>query len=177
MCQYSHVIISTVGFQITGVSIVCPIFCWDADQRKHQSSASPDFVRGIHRWPVDSPHKEPVTRKMLPFDDVILFNLILSAPYLPMAYHHQVLGHLQAQWWLGSGPTYRPDNLRLIHWVPNKRADILLAKFPNAPDNKILGPTWGPPGSCRPQMGPILAPWTLLSGAVSRQQMTAVRLG
>ena len=27
---------------------------------------------------------------------------------------------------------------------------------------KFMGPTWGPPGSCRPQMGPILAPWTLL---------------
>ena len=29
---------------------------------------------------------------------------------------------------------------------------------------KFMGPTWGPPGSYRPQMGPILAPWTLLSG-------------
>ena len=29
---------------------------------------------------------------------------------------------------------------------------------------KFMGRTWGPPGSCRPQMGPILAPWTLLSG-------------
>ena len=29
---------------------------------------------------------------------------------------------------------------------------------------KFMGPTWGPPGSCRPQMGPKLAPWTLLSG-------------
>ena len=29
---------------------------------------------------------------------------------------------------------------------------------------KFMGPTWGPPGSCWPQMGPILAPWTLLSG-------------
>ena len=28
---------------------------------------------------------------------------------------------------------------------------------------KFMGPTWGPPGSCRPQMGPMLAPWTLLS--------------
>ena len=26
---------------------------------------------------------------------------------------------------------------------------------------KFMGPTWGPPGSCRPQMGPMLAPWTL----------------
>ena len=31
------------------------------------------FVRGIHRWPVNSPHKGPVTRKMFPFDDVILY--------------------------------------------------------------------------------------------------------
>ena len=29
---------------------------------------------------------------------------------------------------------------------------------------KFMGPTWGPPGSCRPQMGPMLAQWTLLSG-------------
>ena len=31
-----------------------------------------------------------------------------------------------------------------------------------------MGPTWGPPGSCRPQMGPMLAPWTLLSGNISK---------
>ena len=31
---------------------------------------------------------------------------------------------------------------------------------------KFMGPTWGPSGSCRPQMGPMLAPWTLLSGYV-----------
>ena len=42
------------------------------DQRKHQSSASLTFVRGIHRWPVNSPHKWPVTRKMFPFDDVTM---------------------------------------------------------------------------------------------------------
>ena len=30
-----------------------------------------------------------------------------------------------------------------------------------------MGSTWGPPGSCRPQMGPMLAPWTLLSGTVT----------
>ena len=36
--------------------------------KKHQSSAALAFVRGIHRWPVNSPHKWPVTRKMFPFD-------------------------------------------------------------------------------------------------------------
>ena len=39
--------------------------------RKHQSSASLAFVWGIRRWPVNSPHKWPVTRKMFPFDDVV----------------------------------------------------------------------------------------------------------
>ena len=29
---------------------------------------------------------------------------------------------------------------------------------------RFMGSTWGPPGSCRPPMGPTLAPWTLLSG-------------
>ena len=43
-----------------------------ADQIKHQSFASLAFVRGIHRWPVNSPHKGPVTRKMFPFDNVIV---------------------------------------------------------------------------------------------------------
>ena len=40
--------------------------------KKHQSSAPLAFVRGIRRGPVNSPHKLPVTRKMLPFDDVIM---------------------------------------------------------------------------------------------------------
>ena len=29
---------------------------------------------------------------------------------------------------------------------------------------KFMGLTWDPSGSCRPQMGPMLAPWALLSG-------------
>ena len=41
--------------------------------KKHQSSASLAFVRGIHRGPVNFPHKWPVTRKMFPFDDVIMY--------------------------------------------------------------------------------------------------------
>ena len=43
-----------------------------ADRRKHQNSTSLAFVRGIQRWPVNSPHKGPVTRKIFPFDDVIM---------------------------------------------------------------------------------------------------------
>ena len=43
-----------------------------AQIKEHQSSGSLPFVRGIHRWTVNSPHKGPVTRKMLPLDDVIM---------------------------------------------------------------------------------------------------------
>ena len=49
-----------------------PSVCSGADQREHQSSASLACVWKIHRWPVSSPHKGPVTRKMVPFDDVII---------------------------------------------------------------------------------------------------------
>ena len=64
---------SAMASQITSLTIVY----WTVysirrrSKRKHQSSTSLAFVRGIHRWPVNSPHKWPVMRKMLPFDDVI----------------------------------------------------------------------------------------------------------
>ena len=58
--------------QITCLTILYSTVYSGADQRKHQSSALLAFVRGIHRWPVNSPHKGPVTRKMFPFDDVII---------------------------------------------------------------------------------------------------------
>ena len=46
-------------------------------KRKYQNSASSGFVRGIHRWSVDSPLKGPVTPKMFPFDDIIMTVLAL----------------------------------------------------------------------------------------------------
>ena len=70
--HYSDVIMSSRASQFTGVSIACSTVCSGADQRKHQSSALLAFVRGFHRWPVNSPHKGPVTRTMFPFDDVIM---------------------------------------------------------------------------------------------------------
>ena len=75
MCimHYCDVIMGAMAFQITSPTIVYSTVNSDADQRKHQSSASLAFVRGIHRWPVNSPHKWPVTRKMFTFDDVIMY--------------------------------------------------------------------------------------------------------
>ena len=73
--HYSDVIMGAMASQITCVSIVCSS---GGDQRKHQSIASLAFVRGIHRWLVVSPHKGPVTRKMFPFDDVIMKSMDIT---------------------------------------------------------------------------------------------------
>ena len=70
--HYGDVIIGAIASQIISLTIVYSTLYSDADQRKHQSSASLAFVLGIHRWPVNSPQKGPVTRKMFPFDDVIM---------------------------------------------------------------------------------------------------------
>ena len=73
--HYIDVIMTAMASQITSLTVVYSTVYSDADQRKHQSSASLAFVWGIHRWPVNSPHKWPVSRKMFPFDDVIMGSL------------------------------------------------------------------------------------------------------
>ena len=80
-------------------------------------------------------------------------------------------------------PTYKKDEVRLIaqckrdvvesrHFTSIRR-DIFSSESLSAVKDfvhnvtqiaKFMWPTWGPPGSCRPQMGPMLDPWTLLSG-------------
>ena len=80
--------------QITSLTIVYSIVYSDADQRKHQSSASLAFVWGIHWSPVNSPHKWPVTRKMFPFDEVIMLEVIAWESEHPLLWciiytHHQ----------------------------------------------------------------------------------------
>ena len=69
---YDDIIMSTIASQITSLTVVYSTIYSGADQSKHQSSASLAFVWGIHRGPVNSPHKWPLTRKMFPFDDVIM---------------------------------------------------------------------------------------------------------
>ena len=84
--HYDDVIMGVIASQITSLIIVNSAVYSGADQSKHQSSASLAFVWGIHRGPVNSPHKWPVTRKMFPFDDVIM-NIPVSAPERLKASH------------------------------------------------------------------------------------------
>ena len=72
--HYTDVIMGAMASQITSITIVYSAVYSGTDPRKHQSSASLAFVRGVHRGPVNSPHKWPVTRKTFPFDDVIIKN-------------------------------------------------------------------------------------------------------
>ena len=70
--HYDDVIMTMLASQITSLTVVYSIVYSGVNQRKHQSSASLAFVREIHRGPVNFPRKWPVTRKMFPFDDVIM---------------------------------------------------------------------------------------------------------
>ena len=70
--HYNDVIMSTMASQITSPSIIYSTDYSGADQRKHLNTAWLAFVREIHRGLVNSPHKGPVTRKMFPFDSVIM---------------------------------------------------------------------------------------------------------
>ena len=78
--HYNDVIMSAMASQITCLTIVYSTVYSGADQRKHQSSSSLAFMLGIHRSPVNSPHKGPVTGKMLPFHDVIMLPCLRASP-------------------------------------------------------------------------------------------------
>ena len=69
--------------QITCLTIIYSTVDSGADQRKHQCSTSPAFLREYHRWPVNSPHKRPVTRKMFPFDDVFMTRSLITTSWDP----------------------------------------------------------------------------------------------
>ena len=79
-CRHTEPMVS----QITHLTIVYSTVYSGADQRKHQSSVTLSFVRGINRWPVNPPHKGPVTQKMFPFNDVIMWykSIILQGHFI-----------------------------------------------------------------------------------------------
>ena len=67
----SDVIMGAMASQITSLTIVHSFFLF-----RRRSIKSLAFERGIHHWPVNSPHKWSVTRKMSPFEDVVCSNKV-----------------------------------------------------------------------------------------------------
>ena len=117
----------TVSSQITSLTIVYTTVYSDADQSKHQISASLAFVWGIHRGSVNSPHKWPVTRKMFPFDDVIMYESTLIPAWVSNYSHHNVWDEL----------TYPFPNLNCAAvkdwaWIshcPARRTTLIATRF------------------------------------------------
>ena len=105
--HYCDVSMGAVASQITSLTIVYSTVYSDTDQRKHQSSTSVAFVQGIHRGPVNSPHKRPVTRKMFTFDDVIMQRHKAQTMWIIMNY----LGAITA---ITTVTAVLPNNMQLI---------------------------------------------------------------
>ena len=156
--------------QITGVSIVYSNVCSGADQRKHQRSASLAFVRGIHRWPVNSPQRGPVTRKMSPFDDVIMksglagtkpywrFGCVPSTNFRTSEYSHDSISIVRMNQYCWNANSfsnndkytqhysdatrgsYGVSDHRYIDWLFNS---VLLLTTKKQPSSALLTPFWG----------------------------------
>ena len=130
--HYNDGIMSVIAFQITSLTSVCSTVYSGADQIKHESSASLAFVRGIHRGPVNSTHKWPVTRKMFPFNDVIMMSMgfmlcynacpgsyLIYLPPLPQP-------HSTPNPWTNWPPCLQMTLLNAFSWI---KSFVLLFKF------------------------------------------------
>ena len=69
---YSDIIMSAMASQITGVSVVYSTVCSGAHKKHIKALRHWPLWVEINRWPVNSPHKGPVTRKFFPFDGVVM---------------------------------------------------------------------------------------------------------
>ena len=120
--HYNDVMMGAIASHITSPTIVYLSVCSDEDQRKHQSSASLAFTRVIHRWPVNSPHKWPVTRKMFPYGDVIATSLIL----VPRQHHPYFADCIIVLYVWGSGTLF--DGQIRIHWPCKCFVSVMMAR-------------------------------------------------
>ena len=114
--HHSDAIMNAMASQITSLMIVYSTVYSDADQRKHQSSMSLAFVRGIHRWQVNYPHKGPVTQKMFPFDEVIMFVIWIMYVWVT-----------NLVWW----PNPQSDISRILDKTPGGCWSVLCNRWSN----------------------------------------------
>ena len=100
-----------IASQITSLTIVYSTVYLDADQRKHQSSASVAFMWGIHRGPVNSPHKWPVTSIWWRHHGLVLF--LKDSEYIPY-FEMEKHAYFDALWPKQSGHDITDDILSAI---------------------------------------------------------------
>ena len=131
--------------QITSLAIVYSTIYAGTDQRKHQSSASLAFVRGIHRWPVNFPHKWQVTRKMFPFDDIIMRSREI---------HPWHILHFQQQ------ESIQP---------------LVSCVWSDFPDSKVHGANMGPIWGRKHPGGPHVEPMNLVIRVFPKTKLTFIK--
>ena len=117
--HYNDVIMGAMASQITYLTIVYSTVYSGADQRKHQSSASLAFVLGIHRWLVNSRHKGPVTRKLFPIDNVIMYIkwYLTWLIYPDLAYRETFLVSISTASLETKISARPPMLLQPLHWI------------------------------------------------------------
>ena len=116
------------------VSLIITVTSYCVQSRlKHQSSASLAFVRGLHRWPVNSPHKWPITRKIFPFDDLIMWYIDISL------FVWSLVDSRHFQKWGGKAEVYRRTIFNAISfhvkWMIRLYMQVLTI---------VQEPKWGP---------------------------------
>ena len=92
--HYNEVIMDPMASPITSLALVYSTVYSGTGQ----SSASLAFVRGIHRWPVNSQHRGPVTRKMFPCDDVIMLGYFVQASLCHATFELILTANCQCLW-------------------------------------------------------------------------------
>ena len=114
-----------------------------------------------------NPHKSAHPRQAFSLAGLTGHYQALASSNWPLAgTNTSTLSHIQQELLLGKIP-YQAIHIQLgiIFMWYNKIHSIQICSWSRTSQiAKFMGPTWGPPGSCRPQMGPMLAPRTLLSG-------------
>ena len=151
--HYNDVIMGAMASQLTSLTIVY------STVYSHQGSASLTFVRGIHRWPVNSPHKWPVTRRMFPFDDVIMGiwffrsgnKTVTRLSYLPSGkYHTHDVFHIESPQVSPKATSKINSCGHVIHWtqtspeVNTSRHNVVVAWLPiKLKQQQLNTGTWG----------------------------------
>ena len=134
--NWVNIVVKNSPLFLLGVSNHQPQSLIQTQIKKHQSSSSPPFMQGIHRGPVNSPHKWPVTRKMFPFDEVIMrkraqgeCNVIrchVFITYMQISFAHSYRAsdsfrtprHVVSEHWVGPFVMVRMNNLKMnTYWA------------------------------------------------------------
>ena len=130
--------------QIIASRLFTQTVCSGADQRKHQSCASLAFVRGIHRWrgihrsPMNSPLKGPVTRKMFLFEDVIMVHCYPYPSGLLYCHHRKMVS-------VRFGDTLISLYIDLYDPNENRTGLVQVMEWHRTGDRKQLNQCWSRP--------------------------------